>query len=300
MRGKTKRRHILILAALIAFLSGLPGISHSAVDPGAGRKARPLNTDSGFRPRLGTYHYSFEFNGLNIGTGKVVLEQKGDLYEIQFSARTNRTIDRFYKARFSGGNITRADSLLPVTTRILSRVRSKSKDTAIHFRDDGTITSVRTESEKGEPLENKVKEIEASDFTMDPLSVIHLIREIDWKPGMEQRVRIFSGKSRYESHFICSGEKVVEIGGRKRKAWEIVQQAVKLDDDGRETEEEKKERNLKIYLSADNARDVLMIDSRRIMGHFLVLLEGFKPAAGSALQGGGHPGTNETAQGNRS
>ncbi len=300
MRGKTKRRHILVFSALIAILSGLPGISHGAVEPGVGRKACPLPTDSGFRPRLGTYHYTFEFNGLNIGTGQVVLEQKGDLYEIQFRARTNRTIDRFFKARFSGGNITRADSLLPVTTRILSRVRSTNKDTAIHFRDDGTITSVRTESEKGEPLENKVKEIETSDFTMDPLSVVHLIRGIDWRPGMERSVRIFSGKSRYESHFICSGEKVVEVGGRKRKAWEIVQQAVKLDDDGRETEEEKKERNLKIYLSADHARDVLKIDSRRIMGHFLVQLEGFEPAAGSALPGGGYPGTNETARENRS
>ncbi len=300
MRGKTKRRHILIFSALIAILSGFSGVSHGAVEPGAGRKASPLLVDSEFRPRLGTYHYSFEFNGLNIGTGQVVLGQKGNLYEIQFRARTNRTIDRFYKARFSGGNITRSDSLLPVSTRILSRVRSTSKDTAIHFRDDGTITSVRTESEKGEPLENKVKEVETSDFTMDPLSVIHLIRGIDWKPGMEQRVRIFSGKSRYESHFICTGEKVVEIGGQKRKAWEIIQQAVKLDDEGRETEEEKKERDLKIYLSADQARDVLKIDSRRIMGHFLVQLERFEPAAGSARPGAGHPGANETARGNRS
>ncbi len=300
MRGKTKRRHILIFSALIAILSVFPGVSHGAVEQGAGRKAGPLFHDSGFRPRLGTYHYSFEFNGLNIGTGQVVLGQKGNLYEIQFRARTNRTIDRFYKARFSGGNITRADSLLPVSTRILSRVRSTSKDTAIHFRDDGTITSVRTESEKGEPLENKVKEVETSDFTMDPLSVIHLIRGIDWKPGMEQRVRIFSGKSRYESHFTCTGEKVVEIDGQKRKAWEIIQQAVKLDDEGRETEEEKKERDLKIYLSADQARDVLKIDSRRIMGHFLVQLEGFEPAAGGVRPGGGHPGANETARGNRS
>lgn len=300
MRGRTKRCHILILSALIAIVSVLPGISHGAVEPGAGRKASPLLPDSGFRPRFGTYHYSFEFNGLNIGTAQVMLEQKGGLYEIQFRARTNPTIDRFYKARFSGGNITRADSLLPVTTRILSRVRSTNKDTAIRFRDDGIITSVRTESEKGAPLENKVKEIEASNFTMDPLSVVHLIRGIDWKPGMEQRVRIFSGKFRYESRFICTGEKVVEIGGQKRKAWEIIQQAIKLDGDGRETEAEKKERDLKIYLSADHARDVLKIDSRRIMGHFLVLLQGFEPAAGSALPEGGHPGANETARGNRS
>ncbi|HPW69072.1 MAG TPA: DUF3108 domain-containing protein [Deltaproteobacteria bacterium] len=286
MRGKTKRSHILIFSALIAILSVLSSVSHGAVEPWAGRRAFHKLPDSGFRPRLGTYHYSFKFNGLNIGTGQVVLDQKGDLFEIRFSARTSPTIDRFYKVRFSGGNITRADSLLPVRTRILSRVRSMNRDTAIHFRDDGTITSVRTESEKGEPLENKVKEIEASDFTMDPLSVVHLIREIDWKPGMEQHVQIFSGRSRYESHFICTGEEVVDIGGQKRKAWEIVQQAIKLDDDGSETEAEKKERDLNIYLSADSARDVLKIDSRRIMGHFLVQLEGFEPAAaGSAGQG---------------
>lgn len=300
MRRRTKRRHILILSALIAILSVLQGASHGAVEPVAGRRASHKLPDSEFRPRLGTYYYSFKFNGLNIGTGRVIIDQKGDLFEIRFSARTSPTIDRFYKARFSGGNLTRADSLLPVRTRILSRVRSTNKDTAIHFRDDGTITSVRTESEEGEPLENKVKEIETTDFTMDPLSVVHLIREIDWKPGMEHHVQIFSGRSRYESHFTCTGEKVVGIDGQERKAWEIVQQSVKLDDEGRETEEEKRERDLKIYLSADNARDVLKIDSQRIMGHFIVLLEGFEPAAGSVGRGKGRPGTNETSREGRS
>lgn len=300
MIWKKKRYLVLVFSALSVFLSGISADLHGAVEQERKGKDNPLLGNSRFQPRLGTYHYAFEFNGLNIGTAWVVLDRKEDLYEIQFMAKTNNTIDRVYKVRFSGGNVTQADSLAPVTTRILSRVRSTSKDTAIRFRDDGTITSVRTESKKGEPLENDVREVRTEDFTMDPLSVVHLIRGIDWKPGMEQTVQVFTGKSRYESRFTCSDETVIEIGGQKRKAWEIIQESRKLDKEGRETDEEKRERDLKIYVSADEARDVLKLDARRAMGHFLVLLEGFKPAAREVRQEGRPQGANETAQGSRS
>ena len=49
-----------------------------------------------------------------------------------------------------------------------------------------------------------------------------------------------------------------------------------------------------VYLSADEARDVLKIDAPRAIGHFLVLLEGFEPAAGGAKKSG------EAARENRS
>jgi len=293
MMRREKRTYLISLAAaLFLILSGVVSQPHGAVAPE--KREPPELMNSHYRPRLGTYHYVFEFNGLNIGTAWVELDRDGGLYTIRFSAKTNSTIDRIYKVRFSGENVTEAEEWTPIGTRILSRVRSTIKDTAIRFRDDGTIKSVRTESKKGEPLENEVREIRTDEFTMDPLSVVHLIRGIDWKPGMEQRVHVFTGKRSYESRFTCSGEEVVEVGGVKRRAWEIVQQSRRLDKEEQETDEEKRERDLKIYLSADEARDVLKIDAPRAIGHFLVLLEGFEPAAGGAKKSG------EAARENRS
>ena len=283
MRRLNARTYLACLVACLSLL--LPGIVTELRGAQASQQGRfepPRIMDQDFRPMPGTYHYAFRFNGLGIGSAWVSLEQNDDRYVIQFQARTSSAIDRIYPVRYSGRNVTETAALSPVGTRIISRVRSTSKDTSIHFDRDGTIRSVRTESKKNGPLENEVREIQAESYTVDPLSVIHLLRGIDWRPGMEQRVQMFTGKSRYESRFACTGEKVVEVGGKKRRAWEIVQESRKLDDQGRETEEEKKERNLLIYLSADEARDVLMIDARRAMGHFLVVLEGFKPAGQKA------------------
>ncbi len=280
MTRQEKRTCLVALAvALSVLLFGAAAASGAAAGWEKKRGEWPELMNSNYRPPLGTYYYAFEFNGLNIGTAWVDLDRSGDLYRIRFRAKTNSTIDRIYKVRFSGENLTEAQEWMPVGTRILSRVRSTVKDTSIHFHDDGTIKSVRTESKKGEPLENEVREIRTEDFTMDPLSVTHLIRGIDWKPGMEQTVQVFTGKSRYESRFTCLSEQIIEVGGQKRKAWEIVQESRKLDEEEQETDEERKERDLKIYISADKARDVLKIDAPRAMGHFLVLFEGFKPAA---------------------
>ncbi|MFY9398935.1 MAG: DUF3108 domain-containing protein [Desulfomonilia bacterium] len=269
------------LACLVVSLSLLLlgiAVELKGSQPQQQRFEPPRLVDPDFRPEQGTYRYAFRFNGLGIGSAWVRLEQSSGRYVIQFRARTSSAIDRIYPVRYSGRNITEMDELSPVGTRIISRVRSTSKDTSIHFGSDGTITSVRTESKKNGPLENEVRKIQAESYTADPLSVIHLLRGIDWRPGMDQSVQVFTGKSRYATRFACTGEKVVEVGGEKRRAWEIVQESRKLDDQEEETEEKRKERNLLIYLSADEARDVLMIDARRAMGHFLVVMEGFEPA----------------------
>jgi hypothetical protein len=273
-----RRRWIRPLIALItdAFLIGcLSFWNIDAFGSDTEVNSNHLPVDPKFQPRLGTYYYVFDFNSIQIGTGKVVLSREGDFYKMQVFARTNSTIDHIYKIRYKGENIIDAGRLSPVETRVSQRVKSVEKDTTISFQDDGTIKTTEEKSGKGKTKKDE-HEIHTEKFTLDPFSVTYLVRVLDWEVGVEQIFDLYTGKSQYELRLKCENTAVIDAGSEKRNAWVIVPIMKKLQD----TEEDAKKRpiNMKIFVSADEFKDVLGIEADYSIGRFRAVMERFEPA----------------------
>lgn len=243
---------------------------------------RLTQPDSNFQPRTGTFHYLFELNGLNIGTGWLSMNQDKNLYKIQFNARTNERIDRFYRARYRGEGIMETEPLTPVRAQFYQKVKAREKDTTIYFDEgSGRIIAVETKAEEGEEPEDEVREIRKEGSVFDPISATYLIQGVDWELGEKKVFDIYTGKRRYEATFTCIDQEVIDVAGEKRNAWVITQQSRKLDED-QEEEPEKEEPGLRIYVSADRFRDVLKAETTRRIGHITLTLLRFEPASNQA------------------
>lgn len=275
---KRQKKYPAILVSVISLVMGFSQPLHAAAPEAKG--ILPLLNDPDYLPRLGTYFYCFEFNSVNIGTACIEIEREGDLYRMQVNAKTNDKIDYIYKIRYRGENLTDLDPLAPVETKIKQQVKSTGKEFVIKFQNNGTIQTSEKKFKRGEIVDGEVRKIHTDRYTVDPFSATYLARGLDWKVGTEQVFEVYTGKSRYELHLKCTDKTVIERPGGKREAWVIVPTAKDLDADKHKSAAKKKPADIKIYLSADELKDVLRIEANHTMGTFLVLLDRFEPAAG--------------------
>jgi hypothetical protein len=70
----------------------------------------------------------------------------------------------------------------------------------------------------------------------------------------------------------------IDIGGEKRSAFVIVPKLTNLDPEKQAEALKKKQASMKIYVSADEFKDVLEIDASHTMGNFRVVLIKFEPS----------------------
>jgi hypothetical protein len=279
MGGIMMKRQIKYPAMLISIISLVVGFSqplHAVAPETKGQLAQ--SNDPDYLPRLGTYFYCFEFNSVNIGKASIGIEREGDLYRMQVNAKTNEKIDYVYKIRYRGENLTDLDSLVPVETKIKQQVKSTEKEFVIKFQDNGTIQTSEKKFKKGEIVDGEVRKFHTDRYIVDPFSATYLARGLDWKVGTEQVFEVYTGKSRYELRLKCTDKTLVERSGGKREAWVIVPTAKALDPDKLNAAAKKKPADIKIYLSADELRDVLRIEANHTMGTFLVFLDRFEAA----------------------
>jgi hypothetical protein len=279
MTARKRYLPILIILLVVIFsgssrLNGAEGRDTTRVSPAP-------QLDPRFRPHLGTSHYLFELNGVNIGTGWISIQREGDLYKIRYEARTNKKVDRLYKARYNGEGIMEDDPLEPVRAQLHQRVRSKTKDTTIYFEDNGRIITTETKAEKGKEPENEVWETSVEGIVLDPLSAAFLLQGIDWEPGKEKVFEVYTGKARYETRFTCVGEADLENSGVTRSAWVITHVSRNLDEKPEE-KPEKQNPGLRIYVSAEGYHDVLKVETTRKIGHITLTLDRFEPAQDQA------------------
>jgi hypothetical protein len=271
-----KRCLSIVIMVLAVIFNASPALN-GAGEGEAARGSRAPRLEPDFRPRPGTSHYLFELNGVNIGTGWISTQKEGELYKIRYQARTNRRVDRLYKARYTGEGIMEADPLKPLRAELHQRVKSKTKETNIYFEDNGRIITTETKTEEGEEPENEVRETRAEGIVLDPFSAVLLLQGIDWELGKEKVFEVYTGNARYETRFTCVGEADVESAGTQRTAWVITHVSRKLDEEQEEQPEQKRP-GLRIYVSAEGNPDVLKVETTRKVGKVTLTLDRFDPA----------------------
>jgi len=276
MRKWTDHLGLLRVALCVVCLIIAPS-SDAVAFAGASGLLPPRPDGAGFEPVQGTYSYLVDFNNVRIGTIDLTIQRESDLYRVQVFAKTINMFDRLYKIRYRGEAVINSDPFAPVQTRVQQQVRSRELSTTTTFQPGGAIKTQERKSDDGE-VEYETRSIQPDRFMLDPFSATYLVRGFDWKVGMEKIFDVFPGKSQYEIRLKCERLVMLDMGGIKRRAWVIIPTAVNLDPEKQAEAAKKPQANLKIYLSADDQKDVLKIDARHMLGNLTVLLDRFEPA----------------------
>ena len=262
-----------------AFLACLVIAPTTDAVAGAGASGlQPARQDSaGFEPVLGTYSYLVDFNNMRIGTIDLTINRDNDLYKVQVFAKTINMFDRLYKIRYRGEAVIDSNPFAPVQTRVQQQVRTRERATTTTFQPGGAIKTQERKSDDGE-VEYETRNIQPDRFMLDPFSATYLARGFDWKAGMEKIFDVFPGKAQYEIRLKCERLVMLDMGGYKRPAWVITPTAVNLDPEKRAEASRKPQAALKLYLSADEQKDVLKIEASHMLGNLTVLLDRFEPS----------------------
>lgn len=223
-----------------------------------------------FDPPLGKYTYTVSWQGIPAATVTADIEQDGEHYLIEATARTYSGIDLIYRLRYTAQGVLSKSDLMPIRTVIDNRENSRHKRSEIEFKEDGTIHSVFMK--KGE--EPEIYSFDPENFTLDPFAAAFLARSLDWQPGQVRKFDTFNGKSRYLITLTAEERTTVKVNGEERDVWVVSPYVEKLTD----MTSKQKLRKAWIYITADKAREILMIKSEVFIGTVKTKLVEFTPS----------------------
>lgn len=227
-----------------------------------------------FQPVTGTYTYDVSWASISAATIEINVDRSGDGFKVVTEAQTNPGIDVFYRLRFkAAGEMT--EDFMPVSTKIFSQENSRVKKSDVQFS-NGFIHAIRDNIGKRREEFN----FNPNNMTLDPFSVAFLARTFDWKSGEEREFDIFNGRTRYLIKFKSIGNKVIEQNGKKINCYVIQPSVTKLNpiETGK-----KKLNSASIYISADQNRDILRIESDVFVGTVNTELVNFKKRTGTQV-----------------
>jgi hypothetical protein len=225
---------------------------------------------SKFRPKMGTYTYRVAWKGIPAGTVEMELARNGSDYEIRVKAYTVKVIDIFYKLRYQTEAVISAETLLPKHSFFYSRENKRHKESETIFLPDGTIHSISRDNQGG----MEFIEFESDKFTLDPYSAAFMALAMDWEVGDTRRFDTFNGKNRYLVELTATERTTINVDNRSREAIVIVPVIQKLTD-----KDSKKLKRAKIYVSADNGREIFKISSDLMIGSVDTDMVNFEPAS---------------------
>ncbi len=208
-----------------------------------------------FNPRTGTFYYIIEWGKSKAADARVTIKREGDFYKMTADQETTPFIDRIYRIRYSGETIIHAEDLLPKQTVIKGQFGKRQRVDEIYYGEDGEVEAVVTKSKPRSPPETEVYEISSETFAIDVFAAVFLARSFDWKVGESQQIEIFTEDKHHLITLDCLGHALYEEGTIRTPAWVIRPGSHNLDNPKAETVYS----NTRIYLSADESRDLLKI-----------------------------------------
>lgn len=231
-----------------------------------------------FRPLLGTYSYDISWQGIPAASAEITLEKDADFYHSIVTAKTASAIDLLYKLRYRAESFMRAPSFTPVRSSISQQENSRFKDMTISYTSSGDIHVVKEQKGKA----TSTLRFNPQNFTLEPFSAAFLARSLPWKLGQSREFDTFTGKTRYLITLTAVDRKEITIDGMRRMAWVVEPDVINLNKSP-ETRE-KKLHSAKIYISDDERRDLLRIESKVFVGTVTTELVGFIPSSAQPVE----------------
>lgn len=222
-----------------------------------------------FNPPLGVYTYSVSWQGIPAAEAVVAVSKEDGLFKITTTARTLRAIDLFYRLRYRAEGVMDAENLLPIRAVMEQQENSKVKLIEMDFLENGDIQTSR--SQRGKDTVQTV--VSTDNFTLDPFSAAFMARSMPWREGMSRSFDTFNGKDRYLITLTATARSRMRVNGEKRDVWEITPKITNISKGG----SARKLRGATIYVTDDEAREVVKLTSEVFVGSVNVKFDSFAP-----------------------
>ncbi len=273
------RRHLsrAAIAGLVALTSVTAPMTTNADDyiaPDLVKVSTPLYRPASakFKPRPGVYEYSVGWEGISAASCSLTVREEPGRYVIDAAARTYSGVDLLYKLRYEAHGVIDAEDLSSIRLAIDHRENSRHKMINVTFRPEtGSIFAIRQTGD----INPSQKEVEFSpkNPTLDPIAAAFLARSLDWKVGDTKHFDVFNGKSRYFISLTAVDRRTMRFQGRERPVFVISPQVRNLTT----TKPRSKLRQAYIFVTDDEDRDILRIESSVFIGSVSVDLESVSP-----------------------
>lgn len=221
-----------------------------------------------FRPELGTYEYEVSWSGISAANVFLTVNKSGANYDVSTKVKTYSGVDIFYKLRYEAfGKISGVD-FSPIESTIHQQENSRVKSTSLKFSPEGRVRSTHQ-------YKSKIRKFDFNPQNpmLDPFSAAFLARSLDWEIGQTRYFDTFNGKSRYLISFSATDKIKMDVNGEARDVWVIEPSVKKLNT----SKQKNKLRSAKMYVTADEKREILEIDSEVFVGSVKTKLVSFTP-----------------------
>ena len=260
---------ISILTSTVAVLT-LPGPASAGTQ---GADATAPATESRFHPRTGTFLYTVKWEATPAAEIILTVSKQGDYYRVVADSMVTKAVDFIYRLRYRGeGTITKED-FAPVRTVLTEQKGSEKKITRIWYRENGEIETVVTRQKKKESPEKTVNKFRPEREVLDIFSAVFLSRSIDWYVGLSEEFEVFTGRKSYIVTLNCLEKTRFEENDIDIDAWVIAPAAI----DPNKPDQKPRLTSTRIYLSADESKDILRIKTKTGFGTLEAILTDFVP-----------------------
>jgi len=255
------RIHLIIWMVVIVLAAALTDVAAEHPEQNAQLAAK---TGLEFQPRLGEYHYEIRWARQRVATGTIAIRKDGNQYVLTADQRTTPFIDRIYRVRYRGETRIDAAALTPLASVIEEEVKNRKKVQRSKY--DTTSGSVRVKETRkmGERDAGKTKtyELQSDTGILDVFSAIFLARSFDWSIGERQDFLVFIGEKQYTVALDCIGMHTIELEESRIPVWVIQPEIRKTT----ETKPSSIARKTRIFIAADESKDIVKIETEPGIG----------------------------------
>lgn len=214
------------------------------------------------------YKYEISWQGISVADALVRTksENRGNepLMRVEALAHTGKAIDMLYRLRHRTLSVFKESTFESIRYSSRQTENSKERVRQVTFGRNGKIRAkLFKNGEKEEVIEFK-----SSNRTLDPVAAAFFARSLPIKVGEKFSFDVFNGKHRFLITFDVVGRELLEESGSKRYAFKVVPQVKKLTD----SKGEDRLKSATIWISDDEQRDILRLESRVWIGSVVAKL----------------------------
>jgi hypothetical protein len=229
----------------------------------------------------GSYEYKISWAALPVARASIEVRSENrdstDLITISALARSSRLVNLFYSLNHLSETVLVRDTLAPLVYHYIQRENSKLRSVEIAYGESGEIKTKLWKDKDFKLYEERKFSTES--YMLDPLSAGYMARLAPGFVGEQYDYDVYNGKHRFLISLKIESKEKIKIAGVEREAFKVVPSVRKLTD----SEGEKRLRSATIWVSADDRRDILKLNSEVFFGAITAELIKFTSTVAPAL-----------------
>jgi len=222
----------------------------------------------------GTYDYDIAWEGIPVASGRISVESQKQTSEpvlkVTAECWSARGIRWLYNLNHRTESLFNAVSLRPIRLFTTQVENSRENTAVVDFSPEGKISSRRWKNGKS----NGEDDFSVENPIFDPITATFLARSLPVDVGKEVAFDVYNGKHRYLISLNVEARETIKTAEGPRDALRVRPTVKKLTD----SEGEKKLKSATLWVSADENREVLRLESKVWVGSVTAKLKRFTPA----------------------